>query len=302
MGLAIYAGVYFAAEKLMYRNGHANPLFKMAVTDARTFDWLILGASHAMPLDFADFNDRMQQETGHRILNLAAPGTGPMYNRFVLDAFLQSHSASGILYVVDSFAFYSRVWNEDRFADSKLLRTSPLAPGTAALLWRYCRSEGVDFRALVDYLTGFSKINNRERFTRDVWEGELQFDRVYRSSASAIKSRIAYLFPDSTQDRALARYMSEFARLLDDARRQKMQVVVIKMPVPQMFRAALLGETAFDAALERAVVDREGVFVDLSAALDDRRFYFDTDHLNRAGVTELFDRHLKALLRAQRSD
>ena len=35
---------------------------------------------------------------------------------------------------------------------------------------------------------------------------------------------------------------------------------------------------------------------DFFAALDDPRFYFDTDHLNRAGVTELFQRRLKPLL------
>jgi hypothetical protein len=30
--------------------------------------------------------------------------------------------------------------------------------------------------------------------------------------------------------------------------------------------------------------------------MDESKFYFDTDHLNRTGLTEFFDRHLKALL------
>ena len=30
IGLAIYAGLYFAAERLMLRTGHGNPLFKIA--------------------------------------------------------------------------------------------------------------------------------------------------------------------------------------------------------------------------------------------------------------------------------
>ena len=108
IGLLIYAGLYFGAERLMYRNGHSNPLFKIATADAKAFDWVILGASHAMPLAFADFNDVMQAETGLRIINLASPGTGPLYNRFVLQAFLRDHTTKNLLYVADSFAFHSQ--------------------------------------------------------------------------------------------------------------------------------------------------------------------------------------------------
>jgi len=36
----------------------------------------------------------------------------------------------------------------------------------------------VDARAVLDYVSGFSKINNRERFQRDVWEGDAQFERA----------------------------------------------------------------------------------------------------------------------------
>jgi hypothetical protein len=32
--------------------------------------------------------------------------------------------------------------------------------------------------------------------------------------------------------------------------------------------------------------------------MDEPRYYFDTDHLNRAGVTEFFNRHLKGLFTA----
>ena len=37
-------------------------------------------------------------------------------------------------------------------------------------------------------------------------------------------------------------------------------------------------------------------FYNVSAELDEPRFYFDTDHLNRAGVSELFARRLKVIL------
>src|SRR5665647_1604683 len=298
IGLLIYAGISLAAERLMYRNGHSNPFFKIATSDVKAFDWVILGASHAMPLDFADFNGVMQAETGLKIINLASPGTGPLYNRFVLEAFLRDHTTRNLLYIADSFAFYSRTWNEERFGDAKLLRATPFDPATAWLLLQYSRSDGVDPRAVADYVTGFSKINNRDRFQKDIWEGELQFDRVYRQSAAAVKSRIAYLFPDSGREAGLARYMPEFTKLLELAAGRHINVVVIQMPTPSQFRAQLPNEPAFDEAMAAAGRTRDVGFRNLSAELDEPRFYFDTDHLNRAGVTELFNRHLKAILTA----
>lgn len=150
IGLLIYACVYFAAEQLMYRNGHGNPVFKIATTEVQAFDWVILGASHAMPLDFSNSNDLMQRDTGQTIINLASPGTGPLYNRFVLETFLRKHRTRNLLYVADSFAFYSRAWNEDRFGDVKLLRATPFDLYAARLLLQYSRQEGIDWRAVAD--------------------------------------------------------------------------------------------------------------------------------------------------------
>jgi hypothetical protein len=296
IGLAIYAGVYYAAERLMVHTGRSNPLFKIATAQDSTVDWVILGASHAMPLDFADFNAQMERETGLRILNLAAPGTGPLYNRFVFEHFLRTHRARNVLYVVDSFAFYSRTWNEERFADAKLLRRTPFEPAIAASLWDYARHEGVDARAVLDYVTGFSKINNRERFERDTWEGEAQFDRVYRPSASAVKKRIAYLYPDKTAATALGRYVEEFSTLIATARQAGASVVVIRMPAPSQYRSELPHEAVFDAAISRLLAAREVPFHDFSPAMDEPRFYFDTDHLNRPGLTQFFARYLKPIL------
>lgn len=300
IGFALYAGVYYAAEQLMIRTGRSNPIFKIATAQDSTVDWVILGASHAMPLDFADFNAQMERETQRKILNLAAPGAGPLYNRFVFEHFLRSHRARNLLYVVDSFAFYSRTWNEERFADAKLLRRTPFDPAIARRLWDYARHEGVDARAVLDYVSGFSKINNRERFQRDVWEGEAQFERAYRPSSSAVKKRIDYLFPDQTSPAALKRYLEELSTLIALARRQDVNVLVIKMPVPPQFYGQLPDEAAFDAALARSLAARGVPFHDFSATTSDPSLYFDTDHLSRAGLTEFFLRDLRPVLVAGR--
>ncbi len=296
IGLAIYAIVFFAAEHLVYRTGKSNAFFKIATAGQTPYDWVILGASHAMPLDFAEFNSFMEREAGKRILNLASPGTGPLYNRFVLEHFLSKRSTKSVLYVLDSFAFYAPAWNEERFADAKLLRRTPLEADTARRLFTYVRHEGVDHRALLDYVCGFSKINNRERFEPDIWEGERQFDRVYRPSATATRSRIAYLYPEPPNPAGLTRYLAEFRALIALTRQHQVQVVAIKMPVPSRFLAQLPNEATFDAAISDLLAKEQVAFHDFSRAMDEPRFYFDTDHLNRAGVTEFFNTHLKTIL------
>lgn len=296
IGLLLYAAVFWVAEGLMQRSGHSNPFFKIANAPETTIDWVILGASHAMPLDFADFNSGLERQTGLKILNLASPGTGPLYNRFVLEHFLAEHRARNVLYVVDSFAFYSRTWNEERFADAKLLARTPLKRAITWRLVQYAAREGVAASAVLDYATGFSKINNRDRFKPDTWEGEAQFERVYRPSASAVKKRIDYLYPDKTTDAALGRYLGEFSGLLALAREAGMRVVVVKLPTPPLYRSQLPGEAQFDAALARVLAQGGISYQDYSEALAEPRFYFDTDHLNRAGLTEFVERHLRALL------
>ena len=302
IGVAIYAGTYYAAERLMMRTGHSNPFFKIETAQEGKFDWVILGASHAMPLDFADFNVRMERDTGLRILNLAGPGTGPLYNRFVLGHFLGRQRARNVLYIADAFAFYSRTWNEERFADAKLLRRTPFEPAIAGRLWNYARRDGVDARAVLDYVSGFSKINNRERFQRDVWEGEAQFERVYPTSKTAVAKRIAYLYPDQTSSAALTRYLEEFSSLIALAQREGAAVVVIKLPVPPGFRSQLPREAEFDETISRFLASRGVRFHDFSTAIGESRFYFDTDHLNRAGLTEFFARSLKTILVSGKRD
>ena len=138
----LYALLFYAAEQLMRSHGRSNPFFKIATMEQPAVDWLVLGTSHAMPLDFGGFNAVIERETGLRVVNLAAQGTGPLYNRFVLEHFLRDHRARNVLFVADSFAFYSRAWNEDRFADSKLLARTPRDPAIAARCGATCAQRG----------------------------------------------------------------------------------------------------------------------------------------------------------------
>ncbi len=295
LGLVLYALLFAGSEFLLRRMAENNPVHRIMTAEAGGQDWVILGASHAMPLDFDGFGDEIARATGRRVLNLAVPGTGPLYHRFIAERFFATHRAEGVLLVVDSFAFYSAQWNEDRFADSDLLSRTPFDGRTLLLYTRYLRL-GIDPRALLDYATGFSRINNRERFSPDRWEAEDNFDRAPRPSSHADRERIDYLYPQSPDAVALARYLDHLTQLIRLARANGAEVVVIKPPVPDRFAALLPQEADFDTALTLRLA-AEGVrFHDFTAVLPEPQFYFDPDHLNRPGAERFLNGHLAAVL------
>jgi hypothetical protein len=297
IGIAIYCCVALVCEILVYRTGHSNPIFKIVTYDEPQADWVILGASHAMPLAFDNFNSEMESQTELRILNLATQGTGPLYQKFVLERFFDNHKTLNILYVVDSFAFYSKSWNEERFSDRKLLSRTPLDRHVLKRLALYVHDSGIDPRVLLDYATGFSKVNNRSRFQRDQWEGEAQFEQTYRISDTAVLKRIAYLYPSSGDlQPALESHLSELRAIIDMASRNGANVTLIKMPLPQRFSSKLPNEASFDQALALTISGTATQYHDFSNALDVPGYYFDTDHLNRTGVTAFFGSHLKDVL------
>lgn len=295
IALMLYAAIFVAADLQARRMAGQNPIHRILAAEPDGLDWLILGASHAMPLDFQGFGDRIAEVTGQRALNLAVPGTGPLYHRFLAERFFATHRAAGVLVVVDSFSFRSPQWNEDRFADSGLIARMPPDRIALALYLRHLR-HGIDPRAVLSYASGFARINNQDRFTPDRWEAEDSFDRSPRPSAVADRERIEYLYPQPSDPAAKARYLDHLVALIDVARAAGAEVVVIKPPIPARFAALLPDEQAFDAALT-ARLEAAGVeFHDFTAALPDPGYYFDPDHLNRRGAERFLDAHLAPIL------
>jgi hypothetical protein len=94
----------------------------------------------------------------------------------------------------------------------------------------------------------------------------------------------------------LSRYLRELEALIRQAQQRDMGVIVIKTPLPADFRRRLPEEQEFDAAMGALLRARRVPFHDFSAAMDEPRFYFDTDHLNRTGLLEFFQRYLGELL------
>jgi hypothetical protein len=299
IGVVLYLGLYAGAEWLVYQRAERNRFFMVRTAPSVEYDYVVLGASHAAVFDFDDMNRRLEEMTGARILNLAVVGGGVVVNKLILDYFLAAHRTRAIVYVVDSFAFYSPEWNERRLEDARLFQRAPFDPALAALLVR----NRAPWPVTLDYITGFSKINNPDRFGNDRPAEAARFDRRYRPVDQIDRQRIAYLYPTGTGDQAegfFKRYLAEFESLVASAREGGLRVVLVRPPLPPRTRALMPDESEFDRLLTALAVHTGAELHDLSGAIEDAALYFDTDHLNRTGVTQLFERHLAAILRTPR--
>jgi len=293
-GFLVYLGLYAWSEWLVYEYGQKNRFYMIGATAPQHFDYVILGASHAMPLGYEDMNERLEEASGRRVMNLSIEGGGIHPNRLLLDYFLTRHTADTVILVLDSFVFYSSQWNEDRL-DSAMLARAPLDPKLVTTMLRHswARNE------ILPYVSGFTKINNRGRFSADIPRAESEnFHRVYRPIPQIDRQRIAFLYPDEIDERLFAHYLAEFAALIDHIRLEGMDAVVLSPPTPARYRENLPNEDRFTAEIASLLEGRSVPHVDTSEAILDAAFYYDTDHLNRAGTELFIDEHLADLLRA----
>lgn len=294
-GLLLYLALYAWAEYLVYAHGERNRFFMIRAAPPQHFDFVILGASHAMPLGFEDMNERLEAATGSGVINLSAEGSGVLPNQLMLQYLLTRHTAGHVIFVIDSFAFYSAEWNEDRL-DAAMLQRAPLDPALAVTLWRHPWARDV----LPAYLSGFAKINNEDRFAPDISDSEMnKFNRTYRRIAQIDRQRLQYLYPSEPDPAVFRHYLGAFESLIRFVQDRGMEMIVVKPPTPPRYRQNLPNEAAFDEAVG-ALTARLGVaYQDLSEAVTEDPFFYDTDHLNRDGVVTFIDEHFAELLRAQ---
>ncbi len=298
--LVLYVSALTIAERRVRQEQPESAFQRLEAYDGSSVDWLVIGASHALPLEFGDIPERLLAETRQSMLILAEVGAGPAYMSLVLDRALQGLDVAQVLYIADSFAFASRDWNEERISDRKLLARIPLDIATVRLLAQRAVKGDVPMAALADYVSGFSKLNPVERFPVEGWRGAADFDNSYRPSRHAVAARIAFLYPDGAPDADIvAGYLGTLGEMLDRATAAGATVTVLKPPVPDGFARALPEESEFDAVLRSLLEERNVPFLDFSGLVAETEYYFDTDHLNRRGVEILYERALEGLLTAR---
>jgi hypothetical protein len=238
-------------------------------------------------------NVRLEGMTKSKILNLSLVGGGVTVNRLLLDYFLTTHRTVNVVYVIDSFGFYAKDWNEGRLQDTRLFVRAPFDPALVPLLLRH----GAGYQAVLDYASGFSKINNPDRFKADISEDEaVKFSKTYRPVKQIDTQRIEYLYPKQTDPQALAHYLAELEALIQHLKQHNIRLTVIKPPLPARVYAMLPNEAQFDSALKTLLARHGIVFHDFSLAGNDDKYFFNTDHLNRVGVVNFFENHLQPVL------
>jgi hypothetical protein len=293
IGVLIYLALYAGSEQLVYTYAKRNRFFDIKTAPFGDYDDVILGASHAAALDYEDMTPRLEQMTHSKIINLSEVGAGIVLNRLLLDYFLVSHRTKTVVYVADSFAFYSPQWNEERLNDTRLFVRAPLDPQLVQVLMQNAASRSV----VPDYLLGFSKINNPDRFAPDINDDErTKFETTYRPLKQIDQQRLDYLYPKQIDAATFARYLGEFENLVQYLKAHDIRLIVVKPPIPTRFYQMLPNELEFDQRL-KAVLDRYGIeFHDFSLVGNDEKFYFNTDHLNKTGVLNFFDNYLSGVL------
>lgn len=296
VGALLYLAVYTAAERLVYRYAVRNRFFVVRTAPASQYDFVILGASHAAVFGYRDMNQQLEQSSGAKILNLSMVGGGVVPNRLIFDYFLTRHRTSHLLYVLDSFAFYSPQWNEERLQDRRLFVRAPFDPALARLLFKVPGARAV----ALDYTIGFSKINNPDRFAADVPADEgARFDRRYRPVPQLDEERLEYLYPKTIDRGTFASYLGQFETLVGGARARGIGVLVIKPPLPARIYRQLPSESEFDTAVGAVLARHRVTLHDFSAVDNGEALFQDTDHLNRDGVLAFFSGTLSPLLRAE---
>lgn len=296
VGMVIYFGAYLAAEKLVYDRTKRNRFFLVKTISPTTYDFVILGASHAMILSFEDMNDRLEKMTGGKIINLATLGSGIVPNQLFLDYLLMKHKTGAVVYLLDSGPFMKRAANEGRLNDAELFNRAPFDPELVKLLWSYYSRDLIEINPILDYVLGFSKINNDKRFQADLHEMELIFRKRYRPDIKQIKERISSTDPAVVDQKLFDRYVSLFAQMIDSLRSQNIKVLACRPALPKMYRDNKPNENLFDDRMQALLAEKQVPFKDFSRAMPDYQWYFDTDHLNQKGVPIFFENHFKPFL------
>ena len=75
--LGLYGALYAASERLVYQYAQRNRFYQVKTASSATYDYVILGASHAATFDFEDMNARSEEMTDVNSSQIPRSDSGP---------------------------------------------------------------------------------------------------------------------------------------------------------------------------------------------------------------------------------
>lgn len=300
IGMLLYGALYAYTEQLVYRYGQRNPFYKVATADPAAEHVVILGASHALPLEFGSKNETLEESVGGPVINLAITGGGVIPNSVHIEYLLERlgpERLGTVIYALDSFAFYSSEWNEARLEDVRLWQRAPLDLALIRTLWRSTSQLGVSQQVFWNYLTGFSKVNDPSSwYTPDLWNDEVKFDDRYRPDTWLDQNRVDFLYPEGANQAALETYLQHFLALIGTLQQHDVNILVMKLPLRSDFYELIPGEAQFDKRISSVLNEQDVPFYNYSVLEFDSELFYDPDHLNREGVSYFLQQYLRPVL------
>ncbi|MGM0421112.1 MAG: hypothetical protein ACQEQG_08935 [Bacillota bacterium] len=301
IGLLIYLGLYYWSEKLIMNNTEFNRIYKIQTLENSTIDFLILGSSRANPLTYGDMKEKMEDMTDSEVINLSFPGGGIVPNLFLYEYFSRDHEANNLIYVFSPFAFHAKAWNESRIGDLDFYRRACFCPDLTQQYFSYY-SHGLltSIGPAIDYLAGFSKINNQQRFQSDRPEGEINFDETFFHTEKKDIERVNYLYSEGLNPELFSRYFDLLAELALEVKTEGKDFIIIRPPQREIFTERLY-ETIpdlaeYDRKLEVFIQENNIPFYDLRDLSNQEDYFIDPDHLNRSGVEALIEDYLTEII------
>lgn len=255
----------------------------------RDVPYVFLGSSHAAR--FSGCSQEVQlvrTALGGETVHLAKTASGVFQHRLFLQEFYdRGNRAETVVYFVDPFVFYSEAWNEQvPFIEFEPLDFtfgwSMIAGGVGTeRMHTYCRSKFS--LAWFELRPVFRRCTDRN---------------IGRIDADMVKKRLAGLYWEGTSPDLLARYLHELDRIIELARAQNSELVLMSPPT-------LLGPEPDGEMFRSAIWEREeryGLrYHDFRDAIRDPAMFRDHDHLNTEGVALFMEAYVgPALLRAER--
>jgi hypothetical protein len=287
----VLIGIYFMFKRqqnidvpqLNWKTENNLPLIQRA----KSYQLLFLGSSHARTFSRFENHKRVEQILKKSIINLAQGGdrAGLVDQKTYLDYFYsRKNNASVVVYFIDPYIFY----NDNLDNNISLYNNEPFRVDFFIHLFKIEQVNPVIKEAYITKLISPEKINSYLEFQQ-----KSQDSQTSTISATMIKNRINTLYKKTFNREDVNDRLAVLMDTITLAHQHNSKTILIVPPT-------LLGQSSQDKyifdKLEDLSNDYSFKFYNFGDKILSKKYYYDTDHLNTAGVTYFTDTYLNTIL------